>query len=35
MQQTGFHLEHCRPSCPKAARNCREWMTSRAINLIP
>ena len=21
MQQIGFHLEHCRPNCPKAARN--------------
>ena len=24
MQQTGFQLEHCRPNCPKAARN---WLT--------
>ncbi|MDR3543476.1 MAG: 4Fe-4S dicluster domain-containing protein [Desulfosporosinus sp.] len=38
MQQTGFHLEHCRPNCPKAARNWqhlydRLTTTLTALNL--
>jgi len=33
MQQTGFQLEHCRPNCPKSARNWNNLYAALTANL--
>lgn len=33
MQQTGFLLEHCRPNCPKSARNWNNLFEALTTNL--